>query len=197
MQRSIQPPKYVDKVKGVLFTNVEDLFQREEQEPVAKASVPNPTEKSEQACKPRAKAEVGASKRTFLREVRLSQESSIKQKASRDKNSFWKSIIKKSSVSGAASGCKEKTNLTVEIGGWINLPYDIHTTLFLVIEYFDGETNCSFKVDCCESKGAIQVLLSGTCDVIADCQVDTVRLYCYGIDDKSVWIENLTFECRE
>ena len=106
-------------------------------------------------------------------------------------------MLDKRSKESPHANKKEKTNVCVELGGWVNLPYGLQTTLSLVVEYFDGVENCRFKIDSCDSKGAIQVLLSGSCDIVADCSVETIKLYCYGIEDKSVWIENLSFDCKD
>lgn len=147
----------------------------------------------------------GPQYRTFLRELRLksfSEEILNKKQAGESgsrllKSDFWQAVVGKSLAKKAKDQTQKKpcaTDVRVDLSGWINLPYGIHTTVSLVVEYYDGSEYLAFKVDESDSKGAIQVLLSGSVDIIADCEVESLKLYCYGIDDKSVWIENFEFK---
>ena len=215
MQKTSEAPTYIDKVKVVLFTNVEDIFHKEKTALLSKSvqnrldtipgspslSAPDKELREGESNQTRLTIQTGSQKRTFLREVRLRKAVEVSNEASRkpqkNRAPFWQSVLEKAQTSNDKQKRTGKTEVSIELGGWINLPYGIHTTLALVVEYFDGDSICSFKVDSCDSKGAVQVLLSGSCDIIADCPVETIKLYCYGIEDKSVWIENLSFECKE
>lgn len=139
---------------------------------------------------------VGPSCRSFLREVRLKPFARASIEKKRNKGHFWQAIFEKSRSGPTTPKAQERqqsTNLSLEIGGWINLPYGIHTSISLVVEYDDGQEKQAFKIDSSEAKGAVQILLSGSAEIIADCSVEAVKVYCYGIEDKSVWIEN--FQC--
>ena len=147
---------------------------------------------------------IGDRYRSFLREVRIQGFEKKSADSSSRKSHFWQAILPKPGeskgksrvrrVAGENRGTKGATNVRVELGGWLNLPYGIHTTVSLVVEYFDGEEKQAFKVDAAESKGATQILLSGSVDIIADAPVETIRIFCYGVEDKSIWIENFKLE---
>lgn len=197
---------YAGKVKGVLFSDVGELFVKGKEKSnsedhlieaeLTRTAITSPNPSTIVQTDER-KVAIGQHCCTFLREIRIKSEKPAARPAKKKNNSFWKEVLDKRSKENPLASKKEKTNVCVELGGWVNLPYGLQTTLSLVVEYFDGIENCRFKIDSCDSKGAIQVLLSGTCDIIADCSVETIKLYCYGIEDKSVWIENLSFDCKD
>ena len=197
---------YAGKVKGVLFSDVGELFvkgkERSSSEDdlveaeLARTAVTSPNASAIEQDDER-KVAIGQHCCTFLREIRIKSEKPAARPKKKKNNSFWKEVLDKRAKDSPYANKKEKTNVCIELGGWVNLPYGLQTTLSLVVEYFDGVENCRFKIDSCDSKGAIQVLLSGSCDIVADCSVETIKLYCYGIEDKSVWIENLSFDCKD
>ena len=141
---------------------------------------------------------IGREFRSFLREVRLAPFHSEIPPEAVKRDGFWPVILKRkgSAESVKASGRKRQsgTALTIELGGWINLPYGVETTVALVVEYQDEGVPVSFKVDAARSRGATQLLLTGTVDIVSNDPVSTIKIYCYGIDDKSVWIENFQFK---
>lgn len=143
------------------------------------------------------KLRIGREYRSFLREVRLAPFQAAVSSQAVKKEGFWPIILggRTKNVSSRVRGKKGSgTSLTLDMGGWINLPYGVETTVVLAVEYVEEGVPVSFKVDSARSRGATQLLLSGTVDIFSHEQIPSIKIYCYGIDDKSVWIENFQFK---
>lgn len=137
---------------------------------------------------------IGSQKRTFLHEIRLQPVTPKPIAANTKDKAFWQQVIDKTKLLTRLSSSANKTETCLTLGGWINLPYGLEITISLVIEYLDGDEFCTLKIDSCETKRAIQIWLSGSCDIYSDNAIDSVKLYCYGIENNSIWIDNLRVE---
>ncbi len=82
-------------------------------------------------------------------------------------------------------------SMTLSIAGWVTLPEEIRSAISLLLVYQDGETSRAVVVDEMNARGASQIMLSGEVEIAANKSIDSLTLYCGGIDDSRVWVEDL------
>ena len=135
-------------------------------------------------------------KKSLLREIKLERVRDVIEEDVVNGYGFWKRILKKDAAIKDAS-LKKLTRFRVEVGGWVNLPPDIHSVVSLLLEYEDGNGRHNCILDQMDTRGATQILLAGSVDLQVQGKVRNVRLYCGGVADRSIWIDNMHLKTSE
>ncbi|MBT8151484.1 MAG: hypothetical protein KJO62_08800 [Gammaproteobacteria bacterium] len=89
-----------------------------------------------------------------------------------------------------AFSCQPTEPLKLRIGGWINLPLGHQQPVSLLLFYRDTQGEHMLLVDEMNARGASELLLSGEVEIPAG-DIETMAIYCGGINDPSVWASNL------
>ena len=77
------------------------------------------------------------------------------------------------------------------VGGWVDLPYEIRKPVSLCIVYVDKLGEHAIIVEEMEARGASQVLLSGQVEIVASGAIQSINVYCGGIADERVHVVDL------
>lgn len=77
------------------------------------------------------------------------------------------------------------------VGGWVHLPFELRKPVSLCVVYVDRSGENAIIVEEMEARGASQVLLSGTVEIVATGLIQSIQLYCGGISDSRVHVIDL------
>ncbi len=133
---------------------------------------------------------------TLLRNINFAQyDPAAKAALTNSSDSFWSKVIKRpSNVSNITP--EFKRNFRLSIGGWLNLPFNCHNTLSLVLCVKDKKRELFYTIDTMNARGAQQILLSGAVEISIFGKVESVQLFCHGISDDTLWIDDLHFKAE-
>lgn len=134
--------------------------------------------------------------RTLLREVRLgSFKGNIAEQETANSSGFWSRVLKQPQT--RESTMTRVSHLKFDIGGWINLPPGIHSAVSLLLVFEDRVGEHQVIIDQMNARGATQILLSGSAEINALGKIRQMAVYCGGIKDQTVWIDDMHLKTAE
>ena len=139
-------------------------------------------------------------KKTFLREISLSQfrqrqDGVVADSGVASKGGFWSKVSQKSQTRD--SSMTRVSSIQLDIGGWINLPPGYQQSVSLLIVFQDRVGEHTVVVDQMNARGATQILLAGSADIQAHGKIRKMAVYCGGIEDDTVWIDDMHIKSNE
>ena len=135
--------------------------------------------------------------KTLLREVRVqSLYGSQKRRDVKSGSGFWSKVIGPRG-SDTSDSIRTISQVKLDIGGWVNLPPGLHQMIGLMVCYQDRTGEHSYIMDEMDARGAPQILLSGSREFKVIGKIKQMAVYCTGIEDKTVWIDDMHVKFEE
>lgn len=135
---------------------------------------------------------VNSIKKSFLMDVPPSSYSrTVKAKARPAASRIAKLFRSANDEAKSNISYRNLSAVTLNIAGWVSLPIEIRRPVSLLAVYRDNAGDHGLLVEEIEARGASQVLLSGVVDIRAIGPIQSIKLYCGGLDDPRVGFQHM------